>query len=143
MDLGEILASERAKGEKRGVESTCGGWLDDNPLSQACPAHWLGEQEKWQLANTASPLCVLCVSVCCVRAGCLYNWQSRDGQTEALEICGRAGWQGEEISRWLLEISSIHRSRLYQHRTLLIRWWTQQTSTEKLFLLATQLLQNM
>ena len=39
-----------------GLQCTWGVEAGDNPLSQAHSAHWLGEHEKWQLANSIATL---------------------------------------------------------------------------------------
>ena len=99
MDLGQILAQERAKEERRGGESTCGGWLDDNPLSQSYPAHWLGEQEKWQLANTASPVCVsVCLCAVCVLGVCTIGNHEMGRERRWKSVGGPAGRERKSLA---------------------------------------------
>ena len=82
--------------------------VGDNPLSQAHSAHWLGEHEKWQLANSIptlhtflSPLSVyLCLHNLCVVLAqlAIMRWARR-----AEQLGGNlwAGQQGGGGNLWL------------------------------------------
>ena len=58
----ESIGNDSYANTMTGPWCTCGGEGGDNPLSQVHSAHWLGEQEKWQLANSIATLhASLCV----------------------------------------------------------------------------------